>query len=160
MGEISPIISSGCSPLNEYLLHNGPNTGGGDWCHMLTSNDYSSETHQNACRSPTASRLTRSIRLFSLIYHRGIEQRPTKQFTFSKMVLGLLVAAGAVGLAGYGVGKSRERRDVANGYITYQDNGYNQPQYGNLHYGPSAQHYGGRYQGHQYSSYSGASGFY
>ena len=62
-----------------------------------------------------------------------------------EMVLGLLLAAGAVGLAGYGMGKHKERREVANGYITYHENGHNTTPYGNIHYGNTGHHYGGRY---------------
>jgi hypothetical protein len=63
------------------------------------------------------------------------------------MVLLLAAAAagaGAVGLAGYALGKRRERRDIANGYVTYSGNGTGQPRYANLHYGRSARNYRGR----------------
>jgi hypothetical protein len=64
------------------------------------------------------------------------------------MVLLLAAAAaagaGAVGLAGYALGKRRERREIANGYITYNGNRTGQPQYANLHYGRSARNYRGR----------------
>ncbi len=43
----------------------------------------------------------------------------------------LLLVAGAVGLAGYAMGKRKERRDIANGYVTHHGNG----QYGHIHYG-------------------------
>lgn len=76
------------------------------------------------------------------------------------MVLGLLLAAGAVGLAGYGVGKQRERREVANGYITYHDDGHTTPHYGNLHYGSSGRQHGGRHHGAQHTTYPSSTGYY
>jgi len=54
----------------------------------------------------------------------------------------LLLVAGAVGVAGYAMGKRKERRQVANGYITYHDNGQETGQYANLHYGKTGQNYG------------------
>ncbi|UJR09316.1 hypothetical protein I4U23_013559 [Adineta vaga] len=53
----------------------------------------------------------------------------------------LLLAAGAVGLAGYALGKRRERHEVANGFVTYHGNGTGTPEYGNVHYGSSARRY-------------------
>ncbi len=65
----------------------------------------------------------------------------------------LVLAAGAAGLAAYALGKRRERRQIANGYVTYHDNGVDTPQYGNIHYGKTGNHYGGRY--HQQTGYYG-----
>ena len=53
----------------------------------------------------------------------------------------LLLVAGAVGLAGYALGKRRERNQVANGFVSYHGNGY-----GNIHYGKTGQRYGYQHQ--------------
>ena len=47
----------------------------------------------------------------------------------------LLLVAGAVGLAGYAMGKRRERHQVANGYVTYHGNQHGGEPYGHIHYG-------------------------
>ncbi|CAF1438890.1 unnamed protein product [Rotaria magnacalcarata] len=48
----------------------------------------------------------------------------------------VLLAAGVVGIAGYALGKRRQRNQIANGYITLHNNGSEtSQQYGNLHYG-------------------------
>jgi hypothetical protein len=54
------------------------------------------------------------------------------------------VGVGAAGLAGYALGKRRERRQIANGYVTYHQNGSDTPQYGNIHYGNTGNHNGRR----------------
>ncbi|CAF1169694.1 unnamed protein product [Didymodactylos carnosus] len=66
------------------------------------------------------------------------------------MVLGLILAAGAVGLGGgYLAGKSRERRKIANGYVTYNDQGYRKP------YSSSPRYDGNGYYGnHHHAGYS------
>ncbi|CAF1196654.1 unnamed protein product [Adineta ricciae] len=62
----------------------------------------------------------------------------------------LILAAGAVGLAGYALGKRKERHEIANGFVTYHGNATGQPEYGNVHYGSSARHYhGGSSGGHR-----------
>ncbi|CAF1131013.1 unnamed protein product [Didymodactylos carnosus] len=46
------------------------------------------------------------------------------------MVLGLILAAGALGLGlggGYIAGKRRERRKIVNGYVTFNDQGHRKP---------------------------------
>ncbi len=58
----------------------------------------------------------------------------------------LLLVAGAVGLAGYAYGKHKERRNIANGYVTYYDNGQGSRQYANIHYGKSGHHRGNSHQ--------------
>lgn len=58
----------------------------------------------------------------------------------------VLIAAGAVGLAGYALGKRRERNQIANGYVTYHDNGHGTGQYGHVHYGKTANRYGYQHQ--------------
>jgi hypothetical protein len=59
------------------------------------------------------------------------------------MVLFLVAGAvGLAGLAGYAVGKRKERREIANGYVTYHDNGQGTGQYGNIHYGKTGNIYG------------------
>jgi hypothetical protein len=74
----------------------------------------------------------------------------------------LLLVAGAVGLAGYAIGKRRERRQIENGYLTYHDNGYDKPQYGHIHYGNTGRHRGSRHQPHanQTGYYGGTKGSY
>jgi hypothetical protein len=65
------------------------------------------------------------------------------------MVLGILLAAGALGLASYGLGKRRERHEIANGYVTYHDYGQtSSPAYGHIHYGRTGQqhHHQSQYQ--------------
>lgn len=62
------------------------------------------------------------------------------------MVFGALLAAGALGLAAYGAGKRRERRQIGNGYVTYQDD----DDYGHIHYGSKARPYAGKYQAQNY----------
>jgi hypothetical protein len=54
----------------------------------------------------------------------------------------LLLVAGAVGLAGYALGKRKERRDIANGYVTYHGNEQGTGQYGHIHYGRTGNHHG------------------
>ncbi len=51
-------------------------------------------------------------------------------------------AAGLAGLAGYALGKRKERREIANGYVTYHGNEYGTGQYGNIHYGKTGNYYG------------------
>ena len=58
----------------------------------------------------------------------------------------LLLAAGVVGLAGYAMGKRKERHDVANGFVTYHGNESGSPQYGNVHYGSSARRHHSQHQ--------------
>ncbi|CAF4485261.1 unnamed protein product [Rotaria socialis] len=54
----------------------------------------------------------------------------------------VLLAAGVVGIAGYALGKRRQRNQIANGYITLHNNGSSTPQqYGNLHYGNTGNHH-------------------
>lgn len=60
----------------------------------------------------------------------------------------IILAAGAVGLAGYALGKRRERRQMANGYVTYSGNQTGAPQYANVHYGKTGNQ-GGRHRQHQ-----------
>jgi hypothetical protein len=72
----------------------------------------------------------------------------------------LLLAAGAVGLAGYALGKRRERRDIANGYVTYSDNETGQPEYGNVHYGRSARNYQGRHHSHHSTAMAPGTQYY
>jgi len=72
--------------------------------------------------------------------------------------MNLVLAAGAAGLAGYAIGKRRERRQVANGYVTYQDNGQDTPQYGHIHYGKTGNHNGGRYKRQQQTGYYNTNG--
>jgi hypothetical protein len=59
--------------------------------------------------------------------------------------MNVLLAAGAVGLAGYALGKRKERRQLANGYVTYHDNGGDLPEYGNIYYGNTGNHHAGRH---------------
>ncbi|CAF1388777.1 unnamed protein product [Adineta steineri] len=65
----------------------------------------------------------------------------------------LLLAAGAVGLAGYALGKRRERHQVENGFVTFHGNGSGKPEYGNVHYGREARNYQRehRHQSHSHS---------
>ncbi|CAF3153065.1 unnamed protein product [Rotaria sp. Silwood2] len=65
----------------------------------------------------------------------------------------LLLAAGAAGLVGYAYGKHRERRQVANGYLTYHHNGYDTPQYANLHYGSRGNRHRGSSHHHHETGY-------
>ena len=65
-------------------------------------------------------------------------------------------AAGAAGVAGYAWAKHRQRRAIANGYVTYHDSGYGSPQYGHFHYGNTGGYrHGGnsRYTYHYTSRY-------
>ncbi|CAF4052052.1 unnamed protein product [Rotaria sordida] len=52
----------------------------------------------------------------------------------------LLLGAAVVGLGAYAYRKHRERRAIANAYITY-DYKYYKPQYGYLYYGNAANRY-------------------
>lgn len=67
----------------------------------------------------------------------------------------VLLAAGAVGLAGYALGKRRERRKVANGYVTYHGNGSQSPQYANIHYGKTGNNHrsGHNHNHHHHTGY-------
>ena len=54
----------------------------------------------------------------------------------------LLLVAGAVGLAGYAMGKRRERNQIANGYVSYDNGNGTGQQYANIHYGKAGNRYG------------------
>lgn len=72
------------------------------------------------------------------------------------MVFGALLAAGAVGLAGYGVAKRRQRRQVANGYVSY----HHDDDYANIHYGSKPRPSAGRYQQQQQYATAASQGYY
>ena len=84
--------------------------------------------------------------------HRFSSLHPLHPIDSNKMVFGALLVAGAVGLASYGIGKRRERRQVANGYVSY----HNDDDYANIHYGSKPRPYAGRYQ-QQYPTAAGYS---
>lgn len=58
------------------------------------------------------------------------------------MVFGVMLVAGAVGLAGYGMAKRRERHKVANGYVSY----HHDDNYANIHYGSKNRSHAGQYE--------------
>lgn len=55
------------------------------------------------------------------------------------MVLGVLAVAGAAAGAAYVIGKRKERRQIANGYITMTPTTGTQ-QFANIHYGKTRRH--------------------
>lgn len=66
----------------------------------------------------------------------------------------LLLAAGVVGLAGYAMGKRRERNQLANGYMTYHESPNGTQPYGHVHYGKTAHRHGYQPQTGYYNTYS------
>ena len=64
------------------------------------------------------------------------------------MLVGAALAAGAAGLAGYGLAKRKERRRMANGYVSFNGHSPSSAEYANIHYGRTGQnhqHHGSRH---------------
>lgn len=71
-----------------------------------------------------------------------------------------LLAAGIAGIAGYAYGKRRERREMANGYVTF-GSGQDAPGYANLHYGKTGgYHQSSNHHHHQPSQQQYTTAYY
>jgi hypothetical protein len=82
------------------------------------------------------------------IYADNIKQQSNQHH------MNVILAAGAAGLAGYVWGKRKERRELGNAYVTYQDNGSDSPQYGHIHYGSQGVRYNQKHRHHHQTDYN------